>query len=213
MNIKLHNEISESYVNGPTQTGRYVVWVQHCPFACKGCFNPETWSKDGGYVDSVNTLVSRILDSTCDGVTISGGEPFMQRFALLALLRSLDANRDKLPYGIISYSGFKYTQIKNMDVGKEILSYLDVLIDGLYVDEDPAFISQSGSANQSFHYNPKPGYGRDVLSQSDIEQIDNQLEVHVRDNGNIAVTGFPHIDKSFLKQMGLTVIDPNKDAK
>ena len=75
--INVNHIETGSYVNGTGK--RFVLWVQGCGFHCKGCGNPDTWSFDENKYYSVQELLSMIIkDSSLDGVTFSGGEPFLQ---------------------------------------------------------------------------------------------------------------------------------------
>lgn len=204
----LHSELVGSFVNGPTFFGRYVFWVQHCPFACPGCFNPETWSKEGGYYKSVDALVDSILSSNCDGLTISGGEPLLQRDALLELLVKLEPHvlHGQLSQGIICYTGFRWEELQNLDKALEISKLVDVLIDGRFVDDQKTPDSIAGSANQSFLFSDRVGRGESVISRIALEEIDKAVEIHGSEREKtVQITGFPNIDRKLLKRLGLTV--------
>ena len=68
------NNISTSDVNGPGN--RLVIWVQGCPLRCKGCFNPQTHTFQGGERINVEDLIEKIKSmENIDGVSFSGGEP------------------------------------------------------------------------------------------------------------------------------------------
>ena len=85
--------------------GRRVgIWFQGCSIRCPGCVSVDTWAagQGGTTVSAVLAAVSPWL-VTADGVTISGGEPFDQVDALLALLRGL---RSAGAEDILVYSGY-----------------------------------------------------------------------------------------------------------
>ena len=99
---------------------------------------------------SVISQVAR--KGNCRGLTVSGGDPFEQPEALLKLLKLLREEFDD----ILVYTGFELAEIQNGLAGREAeacLDYLDVLIDGRYVDElnDPGCVLR-GSRNQKIHY-------------------------------------------------------------
>lgn len=206
--FQLHSEISKSFVNGPTESGRYVFWVQGCPFACPGCFNPSTWAFTGGYLKTVEELVKDILASGCDGLTISGGEPLLQREALLELIIQLEPYvlQGILKYGIICYSGFEIEEVEKFERSEELLGLLDVLIDGKFVENLKTVDSIAGSSNQRFHFSKKEDRGNCIITLSDIEEIDKGVEIHSSSlEKTVQITGFPNIDRRFLKSIGLTV--------
>jgi pyruvate formate lyase activating enzyme len=93
INIRIHSYESAGTVDGPGI--RFVVFMQGCPLRCQYCHNPDTWKIDAGKVVSAKTLLDEILKYTSfmkfskGGVTFSGGEPLVQKKALLPLLREL----------------------------------------------------------------------------------------------------------------------------
>jgi len=122
---------------------RYVLWVYGCYFDCEGCMAYNT--KFG--VEKLMTLqelVDDILQSDVEGITISGGEPFLQADALYELVNKLKAQKDQ---GVIVYSGFTLEELDN-----PLLSVIDILIDGRYVKELDVGQAYIGSSNQKLHY-------------------------------------------------------------
>ena len=70
----------------------------------------------------------------------------------------------------------------------------------------------AGSSNQRFHFNPLPGRGEARLSRDEIS-IDQHVEIHIDENSvdGVIVTGFPVINRKFLREMGLTISDSSSD--
>jgi len=205
LNLNLHSRLFESNVNGPGN--RYVFWVQGCPHACKSCFNPDTWGFKKNHQVSTVDLAIEILRSNSDGLTISGGEPMSQPDALLELLKLLhdsEKNLLGLPKGIICFTGFLIEEL--VGAAAECLEYIDLLIDGRYVEQLRYTSGLAGSSNQRFHFSSLPGRGESRLQRSEI-LIDQAVEVHIDDidPSIIRVTGFPSIDRTFLKRHGLRV--------
>lgn len=129
--IRIAGVVKESTVDGPGF--RYVIFTQGCPHHCEGCHNPETHDMNGGKLESITTLVEDIKKNPLlKGITLSGGEPFMQAKKLVKLLSLLDLNR----YTVMAYTGFKYEYLlenANEDNGfLELLKLTDVLIDGKF---------------------------------------------------------------------------------
>ena len=136
----------ESIVDGPGF--RYVVFVQGCPHHCKGCHNPESWPFEGGYEMSVSDIFEEIKAHPHDtGVTFSGGEPFCHVPELLQLAKLI---KDKGLH-LISYTGYTYEELleRNDPETNELLSLLDILIDGRYIEEQRNLtLLYRGSENQ-----------------------------------------------------------------
>lgn len=127
---------------------RFVIWVHGCCFNCKGCIAVNT--KSGSYDEmDVDVLAHRIVSSSCEGITVSGGEPFLQTAALLELFRKIKLERD---IGIIVYSGFTLEEVQKDVEKSRLLPYIDILIDGRYVQELDDGRAYVGSSNQVIHY-------------------------------------------------------------
>lgn len=130
-----------SEVLGPYK--RFIVWVQGCKRRCKGCIAKDSWSLDGGELVEVDTIVQQILrQENIEGITISGGEPFLQQDALCELISKVRAHKD---IGVIIYTGMKYNEIENTALAHSA----DLIIDGEYVEELNDNKSLRGSSNQN----------------------------------------------------------------
>ncbi|MCL2122074.1 MAG: anaerobic ribonucleoside-triphosphate reductase activating protein [Clostridiales bacterium] len=124
----------ESIVDGPGL--RFVVFAQGCPHRCPGCHNPETWNPGGGEEWSVRDLF-RIIRRSPDkvkGLTLSGGEPFLQA-GQMAELASL-AHRHGMDVTV--YTGYVWEDLQEMaetdpDIAN-LLQETDLLVDGPYVE-------------------------------------------------------------------------------
>ncbi len=146
MNIQLADFLEESVVDGPGF--RQVIFVQGCLHHCKGCHNPQTWDTNAGKTISVNELFKKIKDSNIiQGITYSGGEPFLQAEALIKLSEMI---KNKYPnYNIFAYSGYVFEDLIKNEKQKELLTYIDVLIDGPFIlDKRDLSLLYRGSSNQ-----------------------------------------------------------------
>lgn len=144
--LKIAHIEENTHLLGPYN--RFVIWVHGCCFNCEGCLATNT--KNGIYeVVDIDELAQRIAKSSCEGITISGGEPFLQANLLLRLIKKTRLLRD---IGVIIYSGFTIDEIK-LDVEKySLLSEIDILIDGKYIkalDDGRAYV---GSSNQKIYF-------------------------------------------------------------
>jgi anaerobic ribonucleoside-triphosphate reductase activating protein len=146
--LNLHDWVPVSTVNGPGR--RAVIWLQGCRFHCSGCFNPETHDLAPRRLVTPEELWKWIKDvAHLEGVTISGGEPLLQAAPLADFLQFV---RRESSLSIILYSGYTLSQIRCLPHGAEVLSLLDVLIDGLFERDKPAHDGIRGSTNQQIHF-------------------------------------------------------------
>lgn len=126
---------------------RYVIWTQGCEHRCPGCLTPESWDENSGFSIDTNDLASDIiLAPHIDGITISGGEPFLQAGALTEVILSVKTERPELT--VIAYSGYTLEQLKSNSKCSSLLDLIDVLIDGPYIQELNDGVGLRGSNNQ-----------------------------------------------------------------
>ena len=180
-----------SKVNGPGE--RFTLWTQGCSKGCKNCFNPETWSFAINKIMSVEEIFNIIKDLDVSGVTITGGDPFEQPeelFNLLLLLEKLNLSK-----GVIVFTGYTIDEINKDFLLRKSLSYIDVLIDGRFFEEQRISSGLRGSENQNIIY-----FSNKVLPEE--LEIDQGVEIGLS-NDNIYVTGFPSISRKFLKSLGV----------
>ncbi len=146
--IRIAGIVEESIVDGPGI--RFVIFTQGCPHGCKGCHNPQTHDFNSGKDVNIDEIVNKIKeDPLLKGVTLSGGEPFMQAGKLAKLIDKLSDTK----LDIITYTGFKYEEIiKNAnDENKfyKLLDRTDILIDGKFEeDKKDENLMYRGSSNQ-----------------------------------------------------------------
>lgn len=133
--------------NGPGV--RVSVFMQGCTFNCKNCFNPETHDFKGGK-EFTDEVIEKIIDLCSKdyvvGLSILGGEP-MHPLNIEGTTKLAKAFKEKYPNKTIwSWTGFLLDRdLKN----KEVLNYIDVLVDGQYRDELHDFrLKWRGSSNQ-----------------------------------------------------------------
>lgn len=142
--------------NGPGV--RVSLFVSGCRHHCKGCFNAETWDFHYGqpYTKETQEEIIRLLEpSYVQGFTLLGGEPFEpeNQRELVHLLRRIHETYPEK--NIWCYSGYLY-DVDLVEGGKvytevteEMLSYIDVLVDGEFVEElKDLTLRFRGSSNQ-----------------------------------------------------------------
>lgn len=146
--IRIAGIVEESIVDGPGI--RFVIFTQGCAHNCKGCHNPQTHDFNGGKNVKIDTIVDMIKSNPLlRGITLSGGEPFMQADKLVKLIDKVkDTKLD-----IITYTGFKYEDlVRNANSENDFLELLnrtDILIDGEFEeDKKNENLMYRGSSNQ-----------------------------------------------------------------
>ena len=124
---------------------RYVLWVQGCRQHCRGCIAGNAKNMEDGMPVKIAALGLEIALSKAEGLTISGGEPFLQAEELCAMLDMIRRKRDM---GVIVYTGYCYEELCRQEEAKGLLSRIDILIDGPYREELDDGKSLRGSSNQ-----------------------------------------------------------------
>jgi anaerobic ribonucleoside-triphosphate reductase activating protein len=176
--------LPSSRVNGPGC--RSVVWVQGCALRCPGCFNPDFLPMEGGTMHEPGVIADKILaEADTEGVSFSGGEPFLQAGALAEIARLVRAAGKS----VVIFTGFEWDELRaSSDPGhRALLSLTDTLVAGPYRREIPSANPILGSRNQKIvhltaryrdeHFLPSPAARR--------------AEFHIALDGSLTLTGFP----------------------
>ena len=137
---------------------RVSLFVSGCNHHCKGCFNPETWDFNyGKKFDECteNEILEYLNHDYITGLTLLGGEPleYKNQIELLPFIRKV---KQKYPEkNIWCYTGFSFESdvlekmCKNWEETKELISYIDVLVDGKFTLElKDVGLKFRGSRNQ-----------------------------------------------------------------
>ncbi len=133
--------------NGPGV--RVSIFVQGCTFHCKNCFNPETHDFNGGKEfneDTIKRVLELCENENIKGLSILGGEP-MHPKNIEGTTKLAKAFKEKFPDKTLwIWTGFLFDRDLK---GKEVLNFVDVLVDGQFVEElkNPK-LKWSGSSNQ-----------------------------------------------------------------
>ena len=143
-----YNKIRKMDVsNGPGI--RVSIFMQGCTFKCKGCFNPETHDFSGGK-EFTDETITRVLELCSKeyivGLSILGGEPLHPK-NIEGTTKLAKSFKEKYSGKTIwVWSGFLFDRdLKD----KEILKYIDVLVDGQYNCElYSPILRWKGSSNQ-----------------------------------------------------------------
>ncbi len=139
---------------------RTSLFVSGCTHHCKGCFNPETWNFSYGEEftkDTEERIIESLKPDYIRGITVLGGEPFEieNQKVLLPFIKRIKAQMpDKT---IWFFSGYTYEELTGKEscdrcrcsVTDELLSLIDVLVDGEFVEEKKNIsLRFRGSENQ-----------------------------------------------------------------
>ena len=129
---------------------RVTLFVSGCSHRCKGCHNPETWNFDFGkdFNDEVKIRLFDIVSKPyIKGLTLSGGDPLDSYDDVLDLVKEF-RNRFGETKDVWVYTGYVIDDLLNLNK-EEILEYIDVLVDGEYIEERrDVSLAFRGSKNQ-----------------------------------------------------------------
>ena len=204
--MKISHYIERTSVLGPYL--RSALWVHGCCFSCEGCLAKEM--NAGTYKEYNPADLSKIFFNVADteGITISGGEPFLQPGELAAMLEIIKEERD---YGVIIYTGFLKEELeKNNDREvKRLLQYTDILIDGQYKQELDDSKPYRGSSNQKIHLltNRYKTIFNDYYNSTDRRNI----EIDVAKD-NVYMVGVPSKNGIEVWRQFKKKADGNRDA-
>ena len=149
--------------NGPGV--RVTLFVSGCTHHCKGCFNQEAWDFNYGQPfthETIDQILNILKPSYVRGLTLLGGEPFepQNQGPIVELLRQIKAVYPEK--SIWAFSGFLFDRdilsgrLGDWEKTKEYLSYLDVLVDGPFVESKKDLMLRfRGSSNQRLIDVPK----------------------------------------------------------
>ncbi|KVL76364.1 4Fe-4S single cluster domain-containing protein [Burkholderia ubonensis] len=169
---------------------RIGIWFQGCTIRCPGCISMDTWASAGGEttIDAVLAQVRTWLPEA-DGITISGGEPFDQPEALIALLRGL---RRLSADDVLVYSGHAIESLA------DTLARADGLIDALISDPFDIAAAQTrplrGSDNQRLHCLTAIGRARFAQYEHASSSSGKTLDVMFDEDGSVWFAGIPDRD-------------------
>ena len=128
---------------------RVVLWCSGCELNCKNCHNPETHDPNSGILWTNNAekeLFEALDHSYIDGITFSGGHP-LEPYNVVEITRISKTIKKLFPEKTQwLYTGYTFDNIKDL----EILQYLDVIIDGPYIEDlKDITLKWRGSLNQN----------------------------------------------------------------
>lgn len=167
--INIWQTQSHNYVNGPSC--RFVIWVQGCHLACPECWNKHTWSFEKSTEISVDALFEQIaITKGISGITLSGGEPFIQAKNLYKLVKKI---KNELGLNLQIFTGYERYELTGK-YQKKLLELTDILVAGRFDTTQP-------NNNQK------------VYEFGDIKwQFNNtNVEIDIDAKGDLVITGYP----------------------
>ncbi len=169
-------KLAISRVHYPVTTlgpGRRVgIWFQGCSIKCPGCVSADTWGakKPGVHISDLLAGIRGWLKA-CDGVTISGGEPFDQPEALAELL----AGVREYAATVLVYSGYPYERLQGFaGIGSRLI---DALISDPFLLEESQTRALRGSDNQRLHL--LTAQGREAFGPFDRPALESEKRLDV----------------------------------
>lgn len=138
----------DSIVDGPGL--RAVIWTQGCIHNCPGCHNQKTHDLHGGFEADVGDIKEQISKLKMQkGITISGGEPFLQSEQCTEIAE----HARSLGLDVWCYTGFTYERLVESDKHRKLINNIDVLVDGPFIREEKSLeLRFKGSKNQRCIY-------------------------------------------------------------
>jgi len=127
LQIRIAGLVPESYVDGDGI--RFAIFMQGCLRNCEGCHNPDTHALDGGRLIDTDEIITAVKKNPLlDGITLTGGEPFLQIDAANELARAAK----NFGLSVWCYTGYTFEKLP-VDAAP-LLENVDVLIDGAFVE-------------------------------------------------------------------------------
>ncbi|MDX1930682.1 MAG: 4Fe-4S cluster-binding domain-containing protein [Pirellulaceae bacterium] len=179
--LQIAQLVANTAAEGPGR--RMAIWFQGCPLRCPGCCNPEMLSFEGGVSMTVAEIMAKV-DSSIEGITLLGGEPFAHAAGAADLAEA--SKQHKL--SVMIFSGFTLEELREKRDAQvdRLLSLTDILVDGPYLRDQPETQRRwIGSRNQRIHF-LSSGYSPDDECWRQPNTLELRLEANV-----LSVNGFP----------------------
>ena len=161
---------------------RFAIWLQGCLKRCPGCCNPEMQAIEERHIVAVGDLLELILESVeqndIEGVSLIGGEPFLQADGLSILASGVH----EAGLSVVAFSGYTYEElVSGIPEQRRLLDLVDILIDGPYLEQEPDHErGWIGSSNQKVHYvSDRYDSGMEYSGENSVEILVGENELLV----------------------------------
>lgn len=173
-----------SHALGPGR--RFVIWVQGCPFNCFGCISPDWIPGKRAILMTTQNLARQIIKNPLiEGITVSGGEPFLQAGLLAEMLRIV---RKEIGLSVICFTGYLLENLV-WPGAQALLRETDVLIDGPFIKKNHTNNGLRGSSNQRIHFLTN----KMIKYKRELEGGNREFEIVVRENHSYII-GIPTVE-------------------
>ena len=168
--------------------GRRVgLWFQGCSIRCPGCISPDTWASREG-LTRVSELIRVIAGwvAEADGLTVSGGEPFDQPDALVAVLEGWRrvSNSD-----VLVFTGRRFEDVSRwLDAHPGLI---DALVAGPFLRNEPQSLALRGSDNQTLYFLTEAGQSVFSPFERKASPNDRRLDLMIDADGGAWFAGIP----------------------
>jgi len=160
MKIKIAGYVPESVVDG--EGVRLAIFTQGCPHHCEGCQNPHTWDYNAGTVMDTDDFDKLMANPLLTGITLSGGEPFLQQDACIRLAEMAHGRG----LNVWCYSGYNFEALRLATnySGERLIEHVDILVDGRFeLSKKSLNLLFRGSTNQRIIDVKKSLSGKEVV--------------------------------------------------
>ena len=124
---------------------RTSLYTAGCEHHCPGCHNPQSWSSEAGESVAIEKLFDEIVEADMN-VTFTGGDPMLHPEGFIELARMIRERTDKT---IWCYTGYRFEELLQHPLRRELVELCDVIVDGRYVEaERDISLHFRGSRNQ-----------------------------------------------------------------
>lgn len=186
LNLAAVRECTEA--EGPGK--RFAVWCQGCAFHCAGCCNPHMQEFRKNHIVSTADLITLIEKSAekydLEGVTLLGGEPFLQAEGFAEIAEWCQKNS----LSVLAFTGFLFKDLVAMnDINvNRLLNNCDLLVDGPFMQDQPdSERDWVGSKNQIVHF-----LSARYRTGIEYEKNEHSLEILVSEN-KVMSNGWPFL--------------------
>lgn len=171
--LNVYKIIHYSTIYGPKM--RTVIWFKGCSLRCKGCINPELWSKDPATLYSVEDLVKEVKGKE---VTLLGGEPLEQEY-IVDLLLAFKANN----IGVLMFTGYSLNDRSIYEKAK----LCDIVVSEPFILEELNYDLYLRGSNNQVITSFTNRYSKDDFKELEMYEvvINDSVELRGRDKSFI----------------------------